>query len=67
MVVVAGVQHGRGQHGQVAILGHAREEGPALLSGQAHDLDDLLHLVALEGHRLLVHLGLLPLKDGPQR
>ncbi len=37
----------------VAVLGRAGQQRPALLGGEAHDVDDFLHLVALEGHRLL--------------
>ena len=49
------------------VVGHARQVGPTLLGRHAHDLDDLLHLVALEGHGLLIiHLGLFALKDRAQ-
>ena len=68
MVVVAVAVVGRRAHGaELRPVGHVLHEGPALARGQAHDLDDLLHLVLLEGHLLLVvHLGLLALEDGPQ-
>lgn len=61
------VAHGRGQLLQRSILGHVNKQRPAVLGRQAHDVDNLLHLVTLERHRLFgVHLGLLAFEDGPQ-
>lgn len=64
--VAGGPRHGQGL--QLGVLRHRDDARPSLLGRQAHDLHDLHHLVALEGHRLLaIHLGLLALEDGPQR
>lgn len=53
---------------QLGVFGHRDQTGPGLLPGQAQDLDDLHHLVALEGDGLFaVHLGFLAFEDGSQR
>jgi len=67
MTVMAMVRRHRvGERVELIILRHSREKWPFILCRHAHDLDNLLHLVPLEGNRLLaIHLGFLTLEDRP--
>jgi len=56
----------RHEGGELWVLGHRSQKWPSILTRHAHDFHNLLHLVALKGHRLLaIHLCLLPFEDWP--
>lgn len=66
MMAVGVVLHCR-ERVELAVLGHRRKQGPAVFCRQAYNLGDFVHLVPLEGDRLLtIHLGLLSLEYWPQ-
>ena len=48
-------------------FGHVDQARPCVAAGHAQDLDDLAHLVPLEGDRLLaVHLRFFAFEDGSE-
>ncbi len=68
VVVVVMVAAKRVESAQLLVLRHIYQERPALLRRQAHDVDDLLHLIPLKWNSLFrVHLRLFPFENWPQR
>lgn len=52
---------------ELLVFGHFDDAGPFFFGGDAEHVDDLGHLVALEGYAFLaVHLGFFALEDGAQ-